>query len=67
VSGAAGVAAARESSGNNKVDSDGGFDRSAFDQSGGFEYEYTDSDREIDEWRAAVENFDPSKIGLPDS
>ncbi len=38
--------------------------KSSFKQYGGFG---SDSDQEIDEWQAAIDNFDPGKIGLPES
>ncbi len=46
---------------------DAEFGQSAFDDDGGFSYEHSEYDDEIAQWRAAVENHDPSKIGLPDS
>jgi hypothetical protein len=39
----------------------------AFGNAGGFSFDYSGHDDGMDEWKAAVENYDPGKIGLPDS
>ncbi len=43
-----------------------GSGQSGFAEAGNFTYERSEHDDEIDEWRAAIENYDPGKIGLPD-
>jgi hypothetical protein len=42
-------------------------DQGAFGNAGGFSFDYSGHDDGMDEWKAAVENYDPGKIGLPDS
>lgn len=40
--------------------------QSAFADSGGFGFDFPEADSELDEWNAAIANYDPSKAGLYD-